>query len=171
MKIDRSATLEEIQLHLKRLGTGVSLDRDDYPSKLAGSTAQRVLLEPEDADRLVMWFEFKKYTPGESCRVVDVSEALLAQDVRGQKRVKSHMDGDSARGFLPTDLRAARELELVAVSTGSPSDFLLLIDGNHRAIAQQLKAYGFAGVPAFVVSHPDMWRWPYASPVRKLLTP
>jgi hypothetical protein len=139
-----------VQHHLDAHGTGVAL-----PWPLPECAAFHVHLEPDDVSKIVLWFEFEKYTKDSTCNLTDALPAA-ADD----KRTKSFIAGDSL-GRKPIDLGQAKGFEPVMVTEELKSDLLYVIDGSHRLLAQQLSHRGFDGVGAFVCLHPQALHWAY----------
>ena len=129
-----------IRDHLKKTGTAIGLHKDGV-----GCFGYRVLLDDEDIGRLMLWWQHKIHTKGESRRVIDALPSSAENT-----RIRPFMEGDPSRGLLPVDLRDAKGLEIVAEADNIESERLDVIDGNHRIIAQQLKHGSFEGVPMFV---------------------
>ena len=143
-----------IQNHLKSHSTGVGLPLDFV--KAEECQAFKVRLEEVDVKKLVLWFEFKKYTTDESCKITDIVAAGYAQE-----RVQRFIVGHPQKGYGPADLKTSHNLQPVVVTDSLESEVLYLIDGNHRTIAQHVTNKGFQDVEAFVCIHPNMLRWPY----------
>ena len=151
MRVDEETDIRAVQTHLARLRSTVSL-----PYSLTEYQAYRVQLDAPDAARLVLWWQFAKRTENGSSRVVD----LLASHPP-HRRTRAFIEGDPAKGYGRVDLRTARDLELVAVATDVRSEMLYIIDGNNRAVAQQLAYGSFQDVPLFLCIHPKINEWSY----------
>lgn len=156
MRVVEEIDLTVIQEYLRAIGSGVKLDPHAMPGPLDQHRAYRVLLDGADVADLVLYWEFQKYTKGESCKVTELLESSGSL-----KRVRSFIDGDPAKGFLPLDLRTIEHKEPVIVTDRLGSSFQYVIDGNHRIIAQHVSGKGFAEVPAFVCAHPNLREWAY----------
>lgn len=115
----------------------------------------RVGLEQQDEDNLFLLglTEFVNQTQSQSCRLRDV-----VRDASSIRRVESFI---TAR----LDLRSGIGLELVLVGSDLHGAPLVIIDGNHRAIAQYLTHGSVDGVPAFVCVHPAIRHWPFVPPL------
>lgn len=122
----------------------------------------RCLLETGDIQRLFAVMDFAKYTEQSSCRLA----ALLPN---------ADADGGVARFMADNvDLRRWLGLELIIVSMNAEHGPLLIIDGNHRAIAHHRLHRTIEGVAAFVCEHPrvnDWNRMPSAARVRPAFRP
>lgn len=151
MHIDEEIDIGVVQTHLERLRSAVRL-----PYRPSEYQAYRVQLEATDAARLVLWWQFAKRTENGSSRIVD-----LLTSCPPHPRTRSFIDGDSAKGYRRVDLRKAQNLELVAVASDLQSDLLYIIDGNNRAVAQQIMYGSFHGVPLFLCTHPKTHEWSY----------
>ena len=156
MQIIGPVQISDIQDHLRRVGTGVSLNIADLPGRPEEYREFRVQLDGRDVDRLVLWFEFRDHTRDGSCRLAD-----LLPSANCLARVRRFIDGDPARGRGPVDLRTFPNLEPVIVSNDLEHGILYLIDGSHRIVAQHMGQKGFQDVPAFVCVHPRMLEWAY----------
>src|SRR5262245_17801179 len=155
LRILESVDVATIQQHLKSLGTGVNLDLATMPGKPDEYRGFSVLLDSQDVDRIILWFEFRKHTADGSCRV---SETL--PETRQNPRVKRIIEGDPKKGWGPMDLADPRYRMVIA--TDDPTNGILhVIDGNHRAMASQSTGKGFQDVPAYVRVHPLMQTWAY----------
>lgn len=157
MQIVNEIEISAIQTHLCNLGTGVLLDKNDLPSLNDGRWyGYKVILDSEDIDRIILWWENKKYTKNETCRVVD-----LLPPARTLKRVQSFVVGRNAGGLPSIDLRSAAGMELCMVADSVNGDFLYVIDGNHRLIAHWFQGRSLDGVPAYVAVHEGLKSWAY----------
>lgn len=149
MRIDREIDICIVQRHLERLRSAVRL-----PYQLTEYRAYRVQLEAADAARLTLWWQFAKRTENGSSRVVD-----LLTSCSPHPRTRSFIEGDPAQGRSRVDLRTAKDLELVAVASDLQSDMLYIIDGNNRAVAQQIMYGSFQDVPLLLCIHPEINDW------------
>jgi hypothetical protein len=109
----------------------------------------RVLLEQSDTDRLFLLGQFAGRTTGQTCRIRDVK--LSAADL---SRVASFTTAG-------VDLRSHVGLELVLVCRELYDAPLIIIDGNHRAIAHYLAQRRMQSVPAYVCLHRAISQWSY----------
>ena len=156
MKVVEPIEIAAVQRHLTTMHTGVSLNLVDMPGKPDEYRAFKVLLDSEDVERLVLWWQFEKDTKDESFRLTDVLESAAMKP-----RVKSFVDGNPSKSQMPADLRTLPNMEPVIVTNDLESSFLYLIDGNNRTLAQHLSGKGFQDVPAYVCVHPKMMAWAY----------
>ena len=134
-------------LKSRHSGLGFTLPANEY-------TIFRVLLDTADIHKLVLWWQHKDHTDGKSNKVTDA-----AQSARASPRIKRIIEGDPTRRWTPLNIRKAPSFELVLESNSRESDFLNIVDGNHRAIAQHLTDQDFQDVPAFLCIHPKIGRW------------
>lgn len=154
MRIVERVPIDAIQRHLKSQHSGVGLDLAAMPGPPCDYLGYKVSLD--DARKIVLYWEFERYTSGGTCRLND-----LLPPARSLERVRRFLDGDPARGFPPADLRVLRDKELAIVTNDLQGEFLYVIDGNHRVIAQHFSGRGLQGVAAFVCQHPEMMKWAY----------
>ncbi len=130
------------------------------PSAPSELRAHRATLEPSDADAVMLWWEFQQHTTGASCWLQD-----LQPSAGGLARAVSFQVGDES-GRRPVDLRFAVDLEPVLVSTGT-HDWLYVLDGNHRLIAQWLANRDLTGIDVYVVVDPRLKEWAYIPTAHK----
>ena len=109
--------------------------------------AFKVKLEAHDIGRLYLLGEFVKHTAGHTGLVADILPAMGYNP-----RVLQF----TATTF---DLRAAAGKELVIVTPDERTGPLVVIDGNHRVIAQQLNYHTVEGILAYVCSHARVIEW------------
>lgn len=145
MRILETVEINVIQEHLKSTKSVVRLDLLNLPGRLEEYKGFRIHLDADDVKKLVLLWEFQEYTIKNSCRVVDIfpSAAFL-------KRVMN---------FREIDLRTTDNLDLVIFSNNLQSDFLYILDGNNRAMAQRLFYDDFKNVSAFLCVHPSLLKW------------
>lgn len=148
--------IEAIQNHLRRTGSGVSLDLTSMPGKPDEYQCFKGQLDESDADRLILWFEFEMRTKEQNCKVTDLLPS--AMDLQ---RVRSFVEGDSTRQLTPVDLNTVQGMEIVVVTDDVKSGFLYVIDGNHRAISQVGRERTFQGVRVFACQYSEMRSWAY----------
>jgi hypothetical protein len=160
MRIVETVGIDTIAQHLLLRGSAVSLPVMSGP--LEDHQGLRVLFDASDYDRLILWFEFRKYTDGVRCKLTDMPDTLASCH-----RVKSFIDGDPALRSAPVDLRTTPNLEPVIVTDNLQDSILYAIDGSHRIAAQHLSHRGFQDVPAFAWVHPRMLEWAYIPPLHK----
>lgn len=151
MKIEKKTELSSVKAHLKNVGNAVS-GWDKYSEILC----YRVWLEESDIPRIIFWFEHKIHTDNGSRRLRDILHSAGSNP-----RIKRFIQGDDSRDFSPIDLRDTEGLEPVLVGEDFNLGNLLVIDGNHRIIAQQLMGHGMVDVPLYVCVSPSIRRWPY----------
>ena len=156
MKEIEHVEIAEIQSHLQRKGSGVSLDLTSMPGNPDEYLGFKGLLEEIDIDRLILWFEFEMRTREQNCRVKDLLPSAMEL-----QRVASFIVGDSQRELTPLDLNTVQGMEIVVVTDDVKSGFLYIIDGNHRAIAQITRGKSFQGVRVFACQHSKMRNWAY----------
>ena len=148
----RQVDITIIEDHLSRQGSGVSIQ--DMPGSPKEYKGFEVLLEHEDIQKLVLYWQLQDFTKDKSGRLDHV--LVTASTI---PRVKSFMDGDRSKGLPPANLKTLPNSEPTIVTDDLGSSFLCLIDGNHRAVAQHLSGHGFEGIPAFVCTHPKIREW------------
>jgi len=157
LRILNEVEITAIQKHLRNLNTGVLLDNNDLPSLHDGRwDGYNVILDSEDLDRIILWWENKKYTKNETCKVVD-----LLPCAKTLERVRSFAEGRNANGLLPINLKSAARMELCMVADSINGDFLYVIGGNHRLIAHWFQERSLDGVPAYVAVHKGLKGWAY----------
>lgn len=125
---------------------GYRMDRHCSTNEFRCYLAQ---LERADEDRLFLLGldEFTSQTRGRSCRLQDVLPTASAI-----QRVSSFVEAG-------VDLRSRSDLALILVTTNLHSAPLIIIDGNHRAIAQFLVYGTVQGAPTFVCVHQAISQW------------
>jgi hypothetical protein len=150
MRVTGTSDVVAVRAHLAANSTGVALPTE-YPF-----TVFKAQLDAEDAEKLVLWWEFQEDTQDRCCRVV-----RLLGSAASKARVRSFVEGDASKGYGPADLRILQNNEPVIVTASLESDFLYLIDGNNRVMGQQLSCKSFQGVRVFVCVHPQIMKWAY----------
>jgi hypothetical protein len=143
--------ISEVQSHLQRMGSAVEL-----PYSVIDYSACLVSLDDDDVRNLVLWFEFEKHTANSTCNVVDSLPQAAANE-----RISRFIKGDSQQQLPPLDLRTSVAMEPVIVARALHSDFLYIIDGNHRVVAQQITGKGFRNAKAYVCMHREIDNWEY----------
>ncbi|MFO0807584.1 MAG: hypothetical protein U0746_03090 [Gemmataceae bacterium] len=156
MQLTGSVSVEHIQKHLKARHSGVALDLESMPGRPSEYKGRCASLESADLGRIVLWWEFKVHTAGESCRLEDVLPS--AADL---PRVKSIIEGNAGKSRGPLDVRSAPDMAVVIVWNEQPDGILYVIDGNHRMMAQVLSGKSVNDVPAIVCVHPKVMEWAY----------
>jgi len=116
----------------------------------------RVQLERQDWERMYLIGEFARFTTGITGRVVDIDTKMLEETTKS--RVESFYQPPANSPFTPIDLRLTADLALVIVSADANSSPLILIDGNHRAIAQYIKFGAVSLIPAFLCQYRPLCR-------------
>jgi len=149
-------TIEVCQEHLRKLGTGVSLDLASMPKPADSYAAFRPSLEDSDVDRIFLSFEFQKHTKDRTAKLTDA-----LPESASKKRIRRLIEGDATKGWEPIDLRFASGFEPVLLTNHVTCGPLYGIDGNHRMVAQFLSRKGFDGIPVYVCTHPRMLEWAY----------
>ena len=153
------ATLAGLQQHERTCETCVVLGSHDLPPPEVFSL-RKALIEPDDADRLhLLNCGFAACTQGQSGRLTDLDAELLPPETR--QRAESFLCPAPDSGRRPLDLRSAPQLALVLACADAANGPWVIIDGNHRAIAQQLRHGSLAWVPVFLCIHPAIATWPY----------
>ncbi len=120
----------------------------------------RANFEPDDWQRLYLIEEFTRHTNGKTGRVIDLNFEDLSPTAKA--RVQSFTDPPSGIGLSPVDLRMHPQLAIIIVTADIHDRALVIIDGNHRAIAQYRNFGPVAGIPAIVCIHGKIEQWPYA---------
>jgi len=156
MKVTDDIDLATIQKHLRDTGSGVKLDPSGMPGPMDGHRGFKVLLDADDVRRLILYWEFEKYTRDKSCKVIDLLDSAASLE-----RVKSFIDGNVAKRLPPVDLRTTPKMEPVIVTNDLQGPFLYHIDGNHRVMAHYFSQKSFQDVPALVCAHPKLLEWAY----------
>jgi hypothetical protein len=163
MTINGKVEVTEVQRHEQatesnvRLG-GYHMDRHCPTNEFQ---CYRVQLAKQDEDRVFLLglTEFINLTQGQSCQLRDVVQAASAIP-----RVVSFIEAG-------IDLQSRPGLELVVVARELQSAPLVVIDGNHRAIAQFFSQGSVEGVSAFVCVHPAIGQWPFIPPLARTHAP
>lgn len=155
MILGESITIEALQDHLRKQGSGVPLDLVSMPNPVDGYAAFRGTLEACDLDRIFLWFEFRKHTKEGTAKLTDV----LPQSA-GEKRIRRFIEGE-ASNCGPLDLRTAFGFEPTLLTNDVEHGPLYAIDGNHRMAAQFLSGKAFDKVPVYVCRHVRMLEWAY----------
>jgi hypothetical protein len=152
MVVDVSeVNISEVQRHEEATAANARLGRYEMGIHCPANEflCFRVLLEQSDTDRLFLLGDFAERTTDRTCRIRDVK--LCAADL---PRVASFV---TAR----VDLRSQAGLELVLVCRELHKAPLIIIDGNHRAIAHYLTQGSMLSVPAYVCVHQAISQWPF----------
>jgi len=150
MQILKEVEVEVVQKHEMEIKANARLggyDLDKY-CPLSEFKAFRVCLERVDADRLYLLSQFAEYTKAQTCKLLDA-----LPETASNPRVATFISR--------IDLRSAVKLELVIISVNARRGPLVIIDGNHRAIAHWLTHKCIHGVPAYVCEHPNVNQWPF----------
>ncbi len=146
-----------IQNHLHNLDTGVKLGQHELPKLNDGQwRGYKAILENEDLDKIILWWENNKYTRNETCRIRD-----LLPKAENLVRVQSFIKGDNTKRRSPIDLTSAEGMELCVLTDSIESKFLYVIDGNHRLIAHRFQGRPLNGVPTYVAIHNRLNNWVY----------
>jgi hypothetical protein len=150
--IDNDLDICVLRQHEKNTQSNVTLGSYhlDKHCPLEEFAIHRVRLEADDCNRLFMLGEFAKYSKDRSGRLHDVQTL----DERAEKKIASLIASS-------VDLRSRDNLELVIVSADAQTGSLVIIDGNHRAIAQYRIFGHTVDVPSFVCIHPNVNQWPF----------
>jgi hypothetical protein len=143
------ADIKAIRQHELNTGANATVGGYDMDKHcpLDECALHRVRLEAADRERVFLLPDFRKLTAGHSCRLRDV-----LKEAGSNPRV-------AAFSNPKVDLRTATNLELVVVSIATDGSPLIIIDGNHRAIAQYLEYGHLDDVPAYLCIHPHINRW------------
>lgn len=149
MVIVSEVSISEVQRHEEATAANARLDRYDLNRHCPTSEFRclRVLLEQSDTDRLFLLGCFVERTTGRTCRIRDVE-----LDPANSHRVASFVNAG-------VDLRSRAGLELVLVCRELYDAPLVIIDGNHRAIAHYLTQGSMQSVPAYVCVHQAISQW------------
>ncbi len=116
-------------------------------------------LKRTDWQRLYLIGEFAKHTQNGTGRFIDVDWNALSE--QSKNKITSFIQPASTTGWMPLDLRKNSQLALILVSADINSKSFVIIDGNHRAIAQYRKFGQVAGVQVIVCVHKQITRWPF----------
>lgn len=153
------ATLAELQQHERACKASVVLGSHGLAPPETFSL-RKALIEPDDADKLhLLNCGFAACTQGQSGRLADLDAELLPPETR--QRADSFLRPAPDSGRRPLDLRAAPQLALLLACADADNGPWVIIDGNHRAIAQQLRHGSLAWVPVFLCIHPAIATWSY----------
>jgi hypothetical protein len=149
LRVIESVSLSVVQQH--ELATGANINLGGYHMDrccpLPEFRTFKVALDSDDIDRLFILWDFAQYTAGHTCQLKDVlplaeSEGRVAPFIRDAVDLRTRHD---------------RAIQIVSdAETGRP---LVVIDGNHRAIAQYLMYRTVHDVPAFLCIHPKIGEW------------
>jgi len=71
MKLVEPVTIEVCREHLRKQGTGVSLDLASMPKSADRYAAFQATLEDSDVERVFLWFEFRRHTKGGTAKLTD----------------------------------------------------------------------------------------------------
>lgn len=136
---------------------GLRLDTLPLPRDLEDRHAIRAILAGEDAGKLILWHTLRQFTTGHTCKLIDLPDRASVLNIPcSGARVGSFLDGNSEKEFRPLNLRSAVGMEiLLATNNCSGENDFLIIDGNHRLMAQWVAEKRVDGVPAFVIVHPQ----------------
>jgi hypothetical protein len=145
----RPAVLAGLRRHERACKSSVLLGSHSLPPPESFSLHHAVI-EPEDADKLhLLNCGFAACTEGRSGRLADLDASLLPPETRQR-----------AASFA-ADLRFAPGLALVLACADAVSGPWVIIDGNHRAIAQQLRHGSLNWMPVWLCAHPEIATWAY----------
>lgn len=161
MKILEEVELSVLQQHEAATNANARLGgyRMDRCSPIHEFILYRATLQSADDDRLFFLGEFAKYTVGKTGRVRDIDVSLL--DDRSRARIDSFVAPATGNGFARVDLRSSPHLALVVVAANTDTAGLVMIDGNHRTIAQHLQFGTLCDVPVFLCVHERIGEWPF----------
>ena len=125
----------------------------------------RVILEQNDIDRIFVLYEpgLANLTLDQTCRLKDIISTACKD-----KRVEQAISGGSSfpKGI---NLKSDPNMELELVASELYTAPLIIIDGNHRAIAHYTTYGNLHGVPAYVCIHKNISQWKYIPPLAKNL--
>lgn len=156
MRATERVSIRVIQKHLEQQASGVRLNLADMPGDPDEYRGFKASLGEDDAEKLVLYWEFQDHTKDRSCRLTDVLESAASIE-----RVKPLLEGNSSKGYGPIDLRSVPNKEPTILTDDLTSRFLYVIDGNHRTIAHYLGEKSFETVPVYVCVHPQLLNWAY----------
>jgi hypothetical protein len=151
MRVIGCIGIEVIEEHLRDQHSGVSL-----PCRTGECLGFKVQLDDDDVQKLVLWWEFQEETQNENCRVTSLFDSATAKE-----RVMDFIEGVPGKGLGPADLRVTPNREPTIITDAIESNFLYLIDGNHRTCAQYLSRKSFQDVSAFLCVYPALMKWAY----------
>jgi hypothetical protein len=144
-------TLDEVQKH--EAATNANARLGSYEMDLSCPIHEircfHVLLDSDDTQRLFVLPDFRKHTARCSCRLVDAMPSAA--------NVAMERLPPGAISLL--DLRVHSGLELVLVATDLSVAPLIIVDGNHRALAHYMRFRNLDRVPAYIGVHPNMHQW------------
>jgi hypothetical protein len=155
MKIIEPVSVEVVQAHEVETDSNARLCTYDMPIKLGEVKALRATLDANDLARLFLLGigGFDVLTKDRTWRVADLLPTAWTID-----RMKSFVGAKM-------DLRQRPDLAVVIATANAESGPLVLIDGNHRAMAHFLSHRTVEDLPAFVCEHDGFRQWPYVPPL------
>ena len=144
--------LEAVRDHENSTGANVRLG--GYDMQLVSPPSEfrvfKATLADADTPRLFLLgiTEFAVCTRNQTCRIAD----LIPEDALRISRVDSFVSGR-------VDLPSRQDLALLIVAAEFDSGPMIIIDGNHRAMAQYATWQSMEGMPAFLCIHPNIFNW------------
>lgn len=169
MKIIDAVSIEDIRRHERCCDANVTLGSYgmDVHCPLDELQAYRVKLDAGDIDSLFLLnCGFAASTRGQTGKVGDVEREKLSDT--STSRVELFLEPPPQSGKRQVDLRCSPEMALVIVCADATRGPWIIIDGNHRAIAQYLKYGNVGDVPAYLCVHSRIYQWRYVpDPVRE----
>ena len=164
MLIISSVDIAIVKNHERRTGSNATVGGYgmDQHCPTAEIEAFQVTLEADDWAKIFLIAQFAKFTIGNTCKVHDIDWHRLGDDSKA--RINSFIEPPANSRFTPVDLHSSADLALVIVSANAESGSLVVIDGNHRAIAQWHKYGAVSGVHAFLCVHKNINNWAYVPP-------
>ncbi|XOF33677.1 MAG: nucleotidyltransferase family protein [Candidatus Electrothrix sp. YB6] len=161
MKILHPLSLEELRKHEQNCETSVVLGSHemDRHAPTDAFKLYKAMLEPEDTDSVYLLdCDFVPWTEGYTGRLRDFDQKKADDSTR--KRIESFITHSEQSGKQPVDLRSSPQLALTLICA-QPDGPWVIIDGNHRALAQYRQYGSLADVPAYVCVHPEIGDWRY----------
>jgi hypothetical protein len=154
----REVDVSEIQRHEEATEADVRLGGEgmDACCRTSEFRCFRGVLEQSDVDRLFLLPGFKDVTTGASCRIRD-----LIPDAATLERSLQFVSEK-------VDLRSQHGLALVLVCEDLHTAPFIIIDGNHRAIAQYFTHGGLQDVYAYVCVHQALSQWSVVPPLARV---
>lgn len=157
MKIIRPVDIKEIREHEVKTKANVIIGgyNMDIYCPISEFVSFWVMLEEADWDRLFLISQFAQYTHGNTGKVIHARE--LSEKTESTVALYSSM-----QSVCPA---------LLIVSANIETASLIIIDGNHRAIAQYRKQKGSNIPAAYVCIHPNINKWGYVPKGARVFLP
>ena len=147
----RTASLEEVRKHESVIGANLCIGGYHMDSVCPTDDIRffHGLLDTNDTSRVFVLPDFQVHTAQNSCRIADALPT--AESVA--------LERQAAGASNSLDLTTREHLELMLVGACLEDLPLIVIDGNHRALAHYMRFGNLDRVPVFIGIHRAMFAW------------